>query len=81
MFTIEHEFDETVIKIVDEGAQPLQGDLSIRIEDRIVTIEQINPVNDKVSSIRLSMHQVDDLRAALDLPEGIYRRVRLNQKK
>ena len=29
MFTIEHEFDSTVITLVDEGASPLQEDVVI----------------------------------------------------
>lgn len=77
MFTIEHEFDATIITLVDEGETPahsnLQEDVSIAAFDECVTIEQFDPRTDRVQKITLSMAQIRDLGAALDLPEGVYR--------
>lgn len=73
MFTIEHEFDATVVTLVDEGPAPLQEDVTILSFEECVTIEQLDPRTDKVHKITLSMAQLSDLAAALDLPEGVYR--------
>lgn len=73
MFTIEHEFDATVITLIDDGQTPLQEDVSVQAFDTEITIEQWDPRTDTVSRIRLSPEQLRDLTAALNLPEGIYR--------
>ena len=73
MFTIEHEFDATVVTLVDEGAALLQEDLTIAAFAECVTLEQLDPRTDRVQRITLSESQLRDLAAALDLPEGIYR--------
>lgn len=72
MFTIEHEFDSTVITLVDEGAAPLQEDVVINNFAECITIEQLDARTDRVQRITLSPEQIRDLSAALDLPEGIY---------
>lgn len=72
MFSIEHEFDATVITLVDEGAPPLGEDVIINAFEECVTIEQYDPRTDRLHKITLSMGQLRDLRAALDLPEGVY---------
>lgn len=73
MFTIEHEFDATVITLIDEGEVPLYEDVTIESHDAGVTLLQTDTDTDEVMVIHLSMHQLRELRAALDLPEGIYR--------
>ncbi len=73
MFTIEHEFDSTVITLVDEGAAPLQDDVIVNAFAECVTVEQQDPRTDQTLRLTLSYEQVRDLAAALDLPEGIYR--------
>ncbi len=73
MFTIEHEFDVTIVTLVDEGAAPLQEDLIIHAFEDCVTVEQYDPRNDRVDKVTLSLTQLRDLGAALDLPEGVYR--------
>ena len=74
MFTIEHEFDSTVITLVDEGADlPLQEDVVINAFEDCVTIDQFDPRTDEVMQITLSMGQLRDITAALNLPEGSYR--------
>ncbi|MBY4895055.1 hypothetical protein KUL25_20030 [Rhodobacteraceae bacterium N5(2021)] len=72
MFTIEHEFDATIITLVDEGELPLKEDVIVSAFDECVTLQQVDPRTDQVRTITLSMDQVRDLAAALDLPEGAY---------
>ena len=76
MFSIEHEFDSTVITLVDEGKAPLQEDLVINAFEECVTVEQYDPRTDREQKVTLSMAQLADLTAALDLPEGFYSRAR-----
>jgi hypothetical protein len=75
MFTIEHEFDATVITLVDEGEPdtPLQEDVTIEAFAECVVLRQVDAMTDDVVSITFSMAQLRDLAAALDLPEGSYR--------
>ncbi|MEL6169138.1 MAG: hypothetical protein AAFR35_10635 [Pseudomonadota bacterium] len=72
MFTIEHEFDATVVTLIDGPASHRQEDITINIFEDCVTVEQTDPVTDRLSRVTLSFPQLQDLRAALDLPEGIY---------
>ena len=72
MFTIEHEFDATVITLVDESGTPLREDVTVSAFAEEITFEQWDPRTDRVSKITLSPHQLRDLTAALNLPEGIY---------
>ena len=73
MFSIEHDFDATVVTLVDEGAAPLQEDVVINAFEDCITIEQYDARTDRDVKVTLSMQQVRDLTAALNLPEGIYR--------
>lgn len=73
MFTIEHEFDASVITLVDEGADTLREDITVHAFDDVITFEQWDPRTDTVARISLSPVQLRDLAAALNLPEGIYR--------
>ncbi|MEH6646107.1 hypothetical protein [Sulfitobacter sp.] len=72
MFTIEHEFDASVITLVDEGNTPLQEDVVLNAFADQITIEQWDPRTDSLRKITLSPNQLRDLAAALNLPEGIY---------
>jgi hypothetical protein len=76
MFTIEHEFDATVVTLVDEGAAPLQEDVTINAFDDCVSVEQFDARQNVVQKITLSTSQLRDLAVALDLPEGTYRRIK-----
>lgn len=72
MFSIEHDFDSTVITLVDEGPAPLTEDVIVNAFEECVTIEQYDPRTDRLNRITLSMAQLHDLGAALNLPEGVY---------
>lgn len=78
MFTIDHEFDASVVTLIDEGSPLLQDDVSIAIFDDCVTIEQHDLHTDKLAKVTLSLRQLKDLQAALELPEGSYRLVKRN---
>ena len=73
MFTIEHDFDATVITLVDEGSVHLQEDVTIEAFEDCVVVQQVDTITDLPMRITLSLRQVRDLAAALDLPEGAYR--------
>ncbi|SHK16484.1 hypothetical protein SAMN05444000_12070 [Shimia gijangensis] len=73
MFSIEHEFDATVVTLVDEGSATLTEDVTINMFEDCVTVEQYDPRADSVQKITLSLNQVQELAAALDLPEGVYK--------
>lgn len=73
MFTIEHDFDATVITLVDEGKAPLQEDVTVTAFEDCFAVEQLDPRTDQVVRVTLSPAQARDLAAALNLPEGVYR--------
>ncbi|QDY69832.1 hypothetical protein [Qingshengfaniella alkalisoli] len=73
MFTIEHEFDATVVTLVDDGQAPLQEDVIVTAFEDCVTVEQYDARKDDSLKITFSLAQIRDMAAALDLPEGVYR--------
>lgn len=76
MFTIEHDFDATVITLIDEAmpnTRPLNEDVVILSFDDRVVVEQMSHDGDEVVRVTFTMHQLAELRAALNLPEGNYR--------
>lgn len=73
MFTIEHEFDATVITLIDESGEYRQDDVIINGFEDCVTVEQHDLRTDRTHTITLSLQQVKELGAALNLPEGVYR--------
>ncbi|WP_323767378.1 hypothetical protein [Antarctobacter sp.] len=74
MFSVEHDFDATVVTLVDEGKAPLKEDVVISSFEECVTVEQYDPRTDRVEKITLSISQMHDLVAAVSMPEGVYRR-------
>ncbi|MBB96175.1 MAG: hypothetical protein CML68_16490 [Rhodobacteraceae bacterium] len=80
MFTIEHEFDSTVITLVDDGSVPLQEDVIINTFAECFTVEQFDARTETMQRITLSPEQVRDLAAALNLPEGVYQLPPVGQK-
>ncbi len=73
MVTIEHDFDATVVTLVDEGKAPLQEDVTVTLFEDCITVEQYDERRDEVVKVTLSLAQVRDLGAALNLPEGMYK--------
>ncbi len=73
MFTIEHEFDVTVITLVDEGETYLQEDVVVEVFEDCIVVQQVDPITDQPMRLTLSLQQSRDLAAALNLPEGSYR--------
>lgn len=73
MFTIEHGYDATTITLVDEEAAPLREDVIINAFEDCITVTQFDARTDTAQQITLSLTQLRDLSAALDLPEGVYR--------
>lgn len=76
MFTIEHDFDATIITLIDEAepnTRPLNEDIVIQSFDDRVIVEQMNPDGDEVMQVVFTIHQLTELRLALNLPEGNYR--------
>lgn len=73
MFTIEHEFDATVVTLVDDGSSPLQEDVTVHATESAILLNQYDPRTDSVVTVRMSPEQWRDLTAALNLPEGVYR--------
>lgn len=75
MFTIEQEFDATVITLVDEGVHELalREDITIEAFEDCVVLRQLDPLSEEEMVITLSLQQLSDLTAALNLPEGSYR--------
>ena len=61
MFTIEHDFDATVITLIDEPeTAPLQGDVIITAFDDRVVLRQDETDGDRYSEITMSIRQVDE---------------------
>lgn len=73
MFTIEHDYDATVVTLVDEGDQPLREDVVIHAFEDCITVAQFDVRLNELREVTLSLAQLRDLGAALDLPEGVYR--------
>ena len=74
MFSIEHEFDATVVTLVDEGERHLQEDIVVNSFAECITVEQYDPRTDRTHKITFSINQMKDLAAAITLPEGVYSR-------
>ncbi len=73
MFTIEHDFDASVVTLVDDAAPHRQEDVTVSVFEDCVTLSQADARNDIMRTVTLSLSQVRDLAAALNLPEGAYR--------
>ena len=73
MFSIEHEFDATIITLVDDRANITSEDIIVHAFDDCVTVEQFDPRREDTLRITFTLSQIQDLAAALDLPEGVYR--------
>ena len=73
MFSIEHEFDCTVITILDEGSKQLTEDISVTNFEECTTLEQYDPINDRINKITFSNYFASIL-TPLGAPLGDLRR-------
>jgi len=72
-FTVEHDFDETTITILDDSAEI--DDVKFHFTDtglEIVQITDIGPVP-VLNIIELSYNMLEELILAYNSPEGLYR--------
>lgn len=76
MFTIEHEFDATIITLIDDASLTLQEDVRIAVSEGAVVVEQVDEASGEVKRITLSVSQLSDLLASINLPEGAYTKAR-----
>ena len=74
-FSVEHDFDETIITVMDDTAE--LEDVKIFITDAGVDLEQVAYMEELeiFSGISLSHEMVQDLLAAYYSPDGVHRRV------
>tara|TARA_R110000803_G_scaffold37255_1_gene80264 strand:+ start:179 stop:424 length:246 start_codon:yes stop_codon:yes gene_type:complete len=70
MFTIETEFDYTVITTLDE--EDSFEDVEVVLDEEVVYIAQNLPDSNTRQIIELTYQQFMDIVAALDLPDGAY---------
>ncbi len=68
MFTIEHDFDATVVTLVDDPASHRQEDVIINAFEDCVTIEQLEPTTDRLQRVTLSMAQLRTFLPLLTCP-------------
>lgn len=72
MFSIEHDFDKTVITLVDEGSEPLGEDVIVSSYEDRIEVAQYDAETGQTRVVVLSVAQMRDLVAAVSLPEGVY---------
>lgn len=76
MYTVEFDFDKTVITIIDDTG--IHGDLDVHVLDNIVYIKQYSTALERENYISISPEQWEELITAIDSPEGAFRHVRGN---
>jgi hypothetical protein len=72
MFTIEHDFDATVITLVDDAAAHREEDVRVALYEDKTVVEQFDEETGMTKRITLSPAQLSDLLASANLPEGAY---------
>lgn len=70
MFSIENEFDHTIITIVDNDAK--QEDVQVIMTDEYVYVRQFNPKTGRYDVIALSPFMFNEILASMKCPEGVY---------
>lgn len=71
MFTVEHEDNYTKIVVVDDHARHEDIDMFLENDGRVY-IRQFDEKNNAHEILIVSYHQLLDLIAALDSPEGMF---------
>jgi hypothetical protein len=70
MFTIEMDYDCTVITSLDDGGH--YEDLEVALDETSVFIAQLIPGSDRRQVLEISIQQLKDILVAMDLPSGTY---------
>jgi len=70
MYTVEHEFNGTVITTLDQNCK--QEDVEVHLDDQSVFFRQWSEEIQGYDLIEMSMQQLKDIVAALNSPEGAY---------
>jgi hypothetical protein len=70
MYTIEYDYDEVSITILDDYAR--HEDLIVNAFDDIVYFRQYDPDIDRMISIAIAPSQWDELISAINSPEGAF---------
>ena len=87
IYTVEFDFDEVEIHIIDEGANTAAAvwafheDLIVNAFDDIVFIRQWNEEFNRFDVIDISPSQWEELICALDSPEGAFRAIKKGDPK
>jgi len=76
MFTVEMDWDEVAITVLDESAH--HEDVQCLIYDDTVFIRQWNDKENRFSVVAMSPEMFDELRVSFDQQEGAYRRSIIN---
>ena len=74
MFSVEMDFDEIVITVVDDSGR--NEDLKVNLYDDVIYIRQYNEVTDRDEMIQITPEMWDELVAAIHSPEGVFRTVK-----
>jgi hypothetical protein len=74
MFTIEMDWDETAITVLDQEGK--YEDVQFVVFDDIVYIRQWDEDLDRFDTIVMSPEMFEEFRTALNLPEGAYMTVK-----
>jgi hypothetical protein len=72
MFTVEMEFDETVVTVLDDDGH--LEDVKCHLMDDVVYFRQFNPVQDRDELIQITPHMWEELVAAFQSSEGAFRK-------
>lgn len=70
MFTIETEFDYTVITSLDERGS--FEDIEVVLDEEVVYLAQAMPESNKRQILEITYQQFKDILIAIDLPDGAY---------
>ncbi|MEJ6807551.1 MAG: hypothetical protein QNK64_05715 [Saprospiraceae bacterium] len=70
MFTIEMDWDETAITVLDQGGE--HEDVQFLIYEDIVYIRQFDNDTNMHTLIEMSPDQFHEIMASMNLPEGAY---------
>ncbi len=70
MFSIENEFDHTIITVVDNDAK--QEDVQVIMTDEYVYVRQFNAKTGRYDVIALSPFMFNEILASMKYTEGVY---------